>query len=154
MNLDEEYTHYQESITSLNRAWRTACELERATPGNAIWSAAYRMVIVEYCKPFKKSKINKKDCHKLKTPNLSSTDEALHEQLANLRDKVMAHSDIDALDASVSYDKTAKYPVPIIVKNSLNGLPNISKIRILIEHVLDKLYEKEGDYHAQFKKMP
>ncbi|WP_143056968.1 hypothetical protein [Nitrosomonas marina] len=55
MDIDKEYIHYQESITSLNRAWRTACELESTPPGSAIWSAAYRMVLIEYCKPFKNS---------------------------------------------------------------------------------------------------
>ncbi len=136
MDLDEEYTHYQESITSLNRAWRTACELESTNPGNAIWSAAYRMVIVEYCKPFKKSNLKKGVRHNLKTPDLSPNLEALHKELINLRDKVMAHSDIDVLDANVVYDKSAQYPVPMIAKNSLNALPDISNIRGLIEHVL------------------
>lgn len=151
MNLDEEYIHFQESITSLNRAWRTLCELEKSQPGNAIWSAAYRMVVVEYCKPFTKSQVNKNERHKLPLPNIPDDSKLLHDRLLKLRHQVMAHCDLSPLDANVSYDKTDDFPMPLIVKNVLGNFPSITEIKNLVETVLDALYQKESQYELRFK---
>ena len=154
MTSDEEYIHYQESITSLNRAWRTLCELENFRAGNAIWSAAYRMVILEYCKPFTQSQINSSERYKLCLPNIPDKSKLLHEQLLKLRHQVMAHSDLHVLDASVSYDKTANFPVPLIVKNILDSLPGIIEIKDLVETVLDALYQQEAQFELRFQQKP
>lgn len=154
MTLDEEYIHYQESITSLNRAWRTLCELENFKSGNAVWSAAYRMVIVEYCKPFTQSQINSNERHRLPLPNIPDKSKLLHEKLLDLRHQVMAHSDLQALDANVSYDKTANFPIPLIVKNVLDNFPSIIEIKDLVETVLDALYQQEAQYALRFKQRP
>ena len=154
MNLDEEYIHFQESITSLNRAWRTLCDLESHPSGNAIWSAAYRMAVVEYCKPFTKSQINKNERYKLTLPSVSSDLEQLHERLIVLRDKVMAHSDLSVLDAKVYYDKTAQYPVPLIVQNKLDSFPSVAVIKHLVETVLDALYAEEPEYENKYEQKP
>jgi hypothetical protein len=154
MNLDEEYIHFQESITSLNRAWRTLCELEACPPGNAIWSAAYRMVVVEYCKPFTNSQINKSERHKLSLPNIPDASKLLHHQLLNLRHQVMAHSDLNVLDAAVSYDETATFPVPLIVHSVIGNFPSIAEIKSLVEAVLDRLYQQEAKYVLRFKQRP
>lgn len=154
MTLDEEYIHFQESITSLNRAWRTLRELETCPAGNAIWSAAYRMVVVEYCKPFTQSQINSNVRHKLPLPSIPNESKLLHERLLILRNQVMAHSDISVLDANVSYDKTADYPTPLIVKRVLDSLPSITEIKGLVEAVLDALYLQEAQYDSHFKKEP
>lgn len=154
MNLDEEYVHFQESITSLNRAWRTLCELEKSPPGNAIWSAAYRMVIVEYCKPFTISQINESKRHKLSPPSLTDDCKEMHDRLLDLRNQVMAHSDLTVLDANVSYDQTAEFPVPLIVKNVLDNLPSVSEIKNQVEAVLDSLYQQEAQYELRFRQRP
>lgn len=151
MNLDEEYIHFQESITSLNRAWRTLCELEKCEPGNAVWSAAYRMVVVECCKPFTKSQINDKERYKLPFPDVPDESKLQHEKLLMLRHQVMAHSDLSVLDASVSYDKTANFPVPLIAKNVLDGFPSVTEIKKLVEIVLDALYQEEHEYRLRFR---
>lgn len=154
MNIDEEYIHYQESITSLNRSWRTLCELETSKAGNAIWSAAYRMALVEYCKPFKTSYGKNKVKLKLPTPNLDKEELALHEKILDLRDQVLAHSDLSVLDASVSYDKNVSFPVPLIVSNILGELPKVADIRNLVELVLDGLYSKQGKYEQHYAEQP
>jgi hypothetical protein len=142
MRLEEEYIHYQEAITCLNRAWVTICELENTKSGSAIWAAAYRMTLIEYCKPFKKSTgLTKK--HQLTIPNFDSELKLIHEEIINLRDKVLAHSDLTVLDAKVYYGETHK---PIISKNILKSMPAPSNIRKLIEYVLDDLYSKESEY--------
>jgi hypothetical protein len=144
MNLDEEYVHFQESITSLNRAWRTLCELENASSGNAIWSAAFRMAIVEYCKPFTISQVNERERHKLPFPSLKEQSKEFHTRLLELRSQVMAHFDLSILDAEVCYNKSADSPVPLIVKNILGNLPKISEMKAHVESVLDALYEQEA----------
>ncbi|MDP5189226.1 hypothetical protein [Rheinheimera baltica] len=154
MNPDEEYVHFQESITSLNRAWRTLCELEKAPSGNAIWSAAYRMVIVEYCKPFTNSQINESKRHKLPAPSLTDEGKKLHARLLDLRNQVMAHSDLSVLDAKVCYDQTAEFPVPLIVQNVLGNLPIVSEVKNQVEAVLDTLYQQEAQYELRFRQRP
>lgn len=154
MNLDEEYVHYQESITSLNRAWRTLCELESAPAGNAIWSAAYRMAIVEYCKPFTISQINKSERYKLPSPNLTDKFDKFHARLLELRNQVMAHSDLGALDAKVYYDQTAEFPVPLIVQNKMDNFPSVREIKNQVEAVLDALYQQETEYEKRFSQRP
>jgi hypothetical protein len=154
MNLSEEYIHFQESITSLNRAWRTLCELEKCKSGNAIWSAAYRMVVVEYCKPFTDSQINKKERHKLSLPSIPYESKLLHDRLLKLRHQVMAHSDLTVLDENVSYGKLADFPKQLIVKNVLEDFPKIIEIKKLVETVLDDLYQQEARYDLRFKQQP
>jgi hypothetical protein len=66
--MEDRFIHYQESITCLNRAWRTICELEEIEPGSQVWAAAYRMTIIEYCKPFKKSRGKGKNTHDIPLP--------------------------------------------------------------------------------------
>ncbi len=154
MNLDEEYIHFQESITSLNRAWRTLCELERCPPGSAVWSAAYRMAIVEYCKPFTQSQINSSERHRLPNQNIPDTSNLLHDRLLKLRHQVMAHSDLSVLDANVSYDKTADFPIPLIVQNVADNFPSVTEIKDLVETVLDVLYKQEAQYQLRFEQQP
>lgn len=151
MKLDEEYAHFQESLTSLNRAWRTLCELETSPSDNAIWNAAYRMVIVEYSKPFTKSKINKRKVHSLPLPIISGDLEILHNRILSLRHQVMAHADLTVLDVNVSYDKHAAYPTPLVSKTILGGIPSVIEIKELIEVILDELYKQEDQYELRFK---
>ena len=148
--MNEEYVHYQESLTSLNRAWQTICELESIEPKGAIWSAAYRMTLIEYCKPFKNSNANSK---KLKIDGLIFDEEKdkLHKKILYLRDKVLAHSDIDILEAKIYYDKNAVHPIPLISTNIEPNMPKLSEIRKLIEFVLDELYKKQENYNSFFK---
>ncbi|MBR9865871.1 MAG: hypothetical protein GYB18_02015 [Oceanospirillales bacterium] len=154
MNLNEEYVHFQESITSLNRSWRILCELENAPSGNAIWSAAYRMVIVEYCKPFTISQINENERYTLPLPNLPDEAKNFHARLLKLRNQVMAHSDLRVLDAKVFYDQTDEYPVPLIVQNVQGNFPKVSEIRNQVEAVLDALYQQGAQYELRFKERP
>lgn len=150
MIIDTEYIHYQESITSLNRSWRTLCELEASESGNAIWSAAYRMALIEYCKPFKVSYGKNRERLSLATPDLDHDDLALHEKILSLRDQVLAHSDLSVLDASVCYDRNALFPVPLIVSNAFVELPEVTDIKNLVELVLDVLYSKQGEYEQLY----
>lgn len=140
MNTDEKQLHLHESITSLNRAWRTLSELEAIPSDNAVWQAAYRMTIVEYCKPFTASQISPTERYRLPEPNVSCDLKRLHKNLLCLRNQVMAHSDIHRLDAHIFSEPNAKLP-PVIIKNRMDNLPKVCEIKNLIEAVLDDLYK-------------
>lgn len=141
--MEEQFLHYQESITSLNRAWRTVCELEKTDSGSALWAAAYRMAIVEYCKPFKRSHGITQKALKLEVPKLRDELNQVHNLAIELRDKLLAHSDLDSLDPKVYYSSEG---APCIVKNSSPVMPSLNELRALIESVLDHFYEKESEY--------
>jgi hypothetical protein len=148
--MDEIYIHYQESIDSLNQAWRIVCELESVKPNGIIWNAAYRMALIEYCKPFKSSQGIIQKHHKVEIPPFDEEKQKLHENIIQLRDQILAHSDISILNATVSYDKNSEYPFPLVCKNTIPNMPNLLDIRNLIEFVLDELYKKQNIYNKKF----
>ena len=140
--MEDRFIHYQESITCLNRAWRTICELEGIESGSQIWAAAYRMTIIEYCKPFKKSYGKGKNTYSLPLPEFIKEMHDLHKTLISLRDTVLAHSDLGPLDAKIVYREHGA----ILIKNTLPKFPRPADIKEIIEFVLDDLYNKENDY--------
>ncbi|TXI40976.1 MAG: hypothetical protein E6Q59_02830 [Nitrosomonas sp.] len=154
MSKDEEYVHYQESITSLNRAWRTICELENTKSGGAIWSAAYRMALIEYCKPFKKSYGSNNKRHSLCEPALPEPLLQLHKDIINLRDQVLAHSDINILETSIYRSEKNISSLPIIVSKLYRNWPSPTQIRALIEAVLDQLYDSQKHYESYYRQNP
>ncbi len=148
--MDEKFIHYKNSITSLNQSWVILCELEANESESVISWAAYRMALIEYCKPFKSSyDINQKR-QILPAPKLDKEKMALHTKILHLRDKALVHSDHSVLDAKVSYDKSAKFPVPMICLNILDDLPKVSDIRNLVEIVLDELYLEQATYDQYY----
>lgn len=146
--MEEQFIHYQESITSLNRAWRTVCELEKTDSGTAIWAAAYRMALVGYCKPFKRSNGITQKSLRLNVPELSVELNEVHNQVTGLRDKLLAHSDLSSLDPEVYYsaEGTAN-----IIKNCSPAMPSLNELRTLVESVLDYFYKKESEYAPRKK---
>ena len=141
--MEDRFIHYQESITCLNRAWITICELEEIEPGSQVWAAAYRMTIIEYCKPFKKSHGKDKNTYSLPLPEFSQKMQELHETLISLRDTVLAHSDLGPIDAKIVYGYKHE---PLLIKNTLPKFPSPAEIKKIIEFVLDDLYRKKTEY--------
>jgi hypothetical protein len=90
----------------------------------------------------------------LPLPNIPDESKLLHDRLLKLRHEVMAHSDLSALDANVSYDNTAYLSMPLIVKNVFEDFPSITDIKSLVETVLDALYQQEAQYELRFKQRP
>lgn len=141
--MEDRFIHYKESITCLNRAWRTICELGEIEPGSQVWAAAYRMTIIEYCKPFKMSHGKGKDTYSLPLPEFRQKMQELHETLISLRDTVLAHSDLRPIDAKIVYGEEHE---PLLIKNTLPKFPKPDEIKEIVEFVLDDLYGKEADY--------
>ncbi|WP_090634632.1 hypothetical protein [Nitrosomonas marina] len=74
----------------------------------------------------------------------------MHKKIEDLRDQVLAHCDISVLEAEVFYKPEAKFPEPLIIQNKLTDLPNITKIRELIEYVLNEIYQEQERYNQRY----
>jgi len=141
---EEQYVHFFECIESLNSAWRILKDLETVPPG-AIRAAAYRMALVEYAKPYKVSYGEHKkgrNGYLLPAPDLSPEDLSLHAQILNLRDKVLAHSDLTLKEAQVHASRFQGHPVVIVGSDQLPAFPNAAAVIALIERSLDLMYAR------------
>jgi hypothetical protein len=142
---EEEYVHYVECIDSLNRAWWILQELRTTQPKNAITAAAFRLALVEYAKPYKGSdgihrNRKKRNSYILPTPCLSAEDLALHKQILDLRDQVLAHSDLTLKEAVVYLSRYGGQLSVGIASNSPLPLPDIDRVIGLTERTLDIMY--------------
>ena len=148
---DEPFIHFQECLSSLNRAWAVLGELVDSATSPVLRSAAYHMAIVEYAKPFKASFGSGGRKFVLPLPNLSDSDMRLHERLLALRDQTLAHSDLSIKDARVYVSEVGGRPFPLIVSNTSPQLPAPGTVRGLIERLLDALYLQIPAIEQQFK---
>ncbi len=139
---EEHYVHFAECIESLTSAWRILKELESA-PRGVIRAAAYRMALVEYAKPYKRSDGAHKrgrDGYLLPAPPLTSAELTLHNQILDLRDQVLAHSDLTLKDARVHASRVQGHPFVAIGSNQMPSFPDTLAVIGLIERSLDLMY--------------
>ena len=139
---EEHYVHFAECIESLNSAWRILKELDSVAPG-VVRAAAYRMALVEYAKPYKVSFGTHKrgrDGYVLPAPKLPPPDLALHKQILDLRDQVLAHSDLTLKDARVYASRVHGQPLIAIGSSRVSSFPNTAEVIALIERSLDLMY--------------
>ena len=148
---DEAFIHFQECLTDLNSAWRILEELQQAQISPVLWAASYHMALVEYAKPFRKSRGANNRRHVLPTPALDELELQLHDRLLALRDTVLAHSDLTVKDANVYVGEIAGQPLPLIISNTEPVLPSVAVVKIHIERVLDALYAQLPMYEQQYK---
>jgi hypothetical protein len=142
---EEQYVHYVECINSLNQAWFILQELRKAKSKSAIHAAAFRFALVEYAKPYNSSygihkSRKKREAYKLSPPNLLPEDMALHQQILDLRDQVLAHSDLTLKEAVLylgSYGGRLNFG---IASSSIAQFPDIEAVIRLIERTLDVMY--------------
>ena len=142
---EEEYVHYVECIDSLNRAWWILQQLRATEPKNAITAAAFRFALVEYAKPYKGSdgihrNRKKRNSYILPTPSLTAEDLSLHQQILDLRDQVLAHSDLTWKEAVVYLHRYEGQLSASIMSNGRLPLPDIDAAIGLTERTLDMMY--------------
>lgn len=141
MSREEElYTHFQECLASLNRAWSILSELDDNQMPSALASAATQMALIEYAKPFKESGGGQKNRHSLGLPLASEDDHLLHRYLLDQRDSVLAHSP-NTLNGVPHYaGKSGGFQSPLIPAAPIQELPPLAEVKALIERVLDVFY--------------
>jgi hypothetical protein len=96
---DEDFVHYVDCIDSLNRAWSILKELGGFERPSAVQGAAFLFALVEYAKPYTRSD-GYHGRRKLPPPELPES-LALHEQILDLRNQVLAHSDLTVKQAQL-----------------------------------------------------
>jgi hypothetical protein len=136
---EEAYVHYAECINSLNCAWHVLCELRAIDRKTAIHAAAFRFALVEYAKPYTRSDGTFKR-YRLPPPSLPVELLALHQQILDLRDQVLAHSDLTLKEAQVYIASHGDHPLVGVASNSLPTFPDSEAVITLIENTLDKMY--------------
>jgi len=140
---EERYVHFVECIQSLNTAWRILGELTTVEPG-VVRGAAYRMALVEYAKPYKASfGVHSRGArpYVLTPPSqLSSEDLALHARILQLRDQLLAHSDLTLKEAAVYASRVHDKPLVSIAYSYPPSFPDVAEVIGLIERTLDQMY--------------
>ncbi|WP_439136475.1 hypothetical protein [Pseudomaricurvus sp.] len=141
MSREEElYTHFQECLAGLNRAWSILNELETQQLPPSLTAAAVHMALIEYGKPFKESGSGNNKRHSLGLPLASEDDHLLHRYLLDQRDAVLAHS-MSTLEDTAHYEgKDGGYRSPLMSQGAVQSLPPLEDIKSLIERVLDVFY--------------
>jgi hypothetical protein len=141
---DERFVYYQECITSLNSAWQIITTLQEINVTGVIRRAAYHDALIDYAKPFKASRGKEKHSYFTQFPSeFSDSDKILHEQIIDLRDQFLAHSDLSIKDAKVYKGEFGDRVLPLIISNTDPLLPEPDAVRLLIERLLDYLYQNE-----------
>jgi len=141
---EERFVYYQECITSLNSAWQIITMLEETSVSGVVRRAAYHDALIDYAKPFKRSRGKEKHSYLTTFPSqFSDSDTKLHQQIIDLRDQFLAHSDLSIKDATVYRGKIGDRVLPLIISNTDPQLPEPDAVRQLIERLLDYLYQNE-----------
>ena len=155
MNVEHErYIFFQECITSLNIAWSIVDALDISKNHKTVALAAYRMAFIEYAKPYRKSRGIHVKNHTLPLPDISKEDKILHDRIIDLRDTVLAHSDIAIKDAKLYLGNVEGRPLPLMASNTAPVLPSLTEFRGLIERSLDQLYKDLPNLEGRLSEVP
>lgn len=149
-NLEERYIHFANCIDSLNQAWRILKKI-RDGKDNPLRGFAFQFALIEYSKPYKASYGIKIKHHKLSEAFVPEDHLELHKRIILARDKILAHLDLNIIDAKVYVQSTEHGRNILRSQNIIDGtveMKNIDNIIILIEGTLDTIYkevQKLGD---------
>ena len=141
----EEYAHLLTCIDNLNEARQILLNIKKSSD-NPLVNPAFQFALIEYSKPYKKSRGEVKPNHKLKNEHVPPQYLDLHHKIINARDQIHAHSDLTVDDAKVyvfntNYGKRVGISKNIIYDTEM--LEKIDAIIDLIEQSLDSMHEKE-----------
>ena len=139
---EEDLIHLEQCINDLNSAWTILDIINKVDANPVLRSAAYRMAIIEYAKPFKNSRGITRYKLLLDPPPLSSEENLLHEQLIGLRDQFLAHSDLSIKGPQLHTHSYNGRRYHQISTNTEPGFPDPQSFKALVERVLDGLYAR------------
>ena len=155
---EEKYIHLVNSIDSLNTTWRILKKI-KDEKRNPLAGFAFQFALIEYSKPYKDSNSAFLDSkgrpvrtYRLKTEYIPQSHLSLHKRILSIRDKMLAHLDLDVRDARVYVQSTERGRNIIRSQNNIDGteeMKNIDEIIKLIEGTLDAMQEeakKLGDH--------
>lgn len=141
----DKYIHYLESMKSLNGSWRVLKKLQTIEDQTEVWMAAYRMCLIDYCKPFKKSNgANGKLI--LEVPELPQNLQDVHDYVIKVRDKILAHSDLEPLNVKIINREYSENKYPPIICTDIPNFPVIELMLELVEAVIIRLTKLEKEF--------
>ena len=140
---DEDFVHYVDCIDSLNRAWSILRDLGGMERPSALEAAAFRFALIEYTKPYTRSD-GTHGRRKLPPPNLPEL-LPLHQHLLDLRDQVLAHSDLTVKEAQLHLHSFGGKPYYIVSSSFAEALPSREVVLTLIERTLDQMYVERDE---------
>ncbi len=130
----------------------SALDTLRAIRSNGIHhqlaGAAFRFAVVEYVASYKNSNGKSgKDGHKLPNSFVPPNFMDLHKRLLRSRDQVLAHTDLDILDAQLSLNVVDGQRLVTTNLKGINGLeelPNIDEFILLIDGTVKNMLPKRN----------
>jgi len=140
----EEYVHLLTCIDNLNEARQILLNIKKSSD-NPLVNPAFQFALIEYSKPYKKSRGEVKPNHKLENEHVPPQYLDLHGKIINARDQIHAHSDLTVDDAKVYVFNTNEGKRVGISKNIIYDTEMLEKIDAiidLIEQSLDSMHEK------------
>ncbi len=147
---EEHYVHFVSCIQNLNEAWGILQDIKQ-NKGNRLVGPAFQFALIEYSKPYKKSRGHVKRDHKFENEHVPPQYLELHGEIINARDQIHAHSDLTVADANV-YVANTKYGKHVGVGRNIlydtEKLSRIDDIIDLIERSLDSMYVKVKQLEA------
>jgi len=141
----EEYIHFDSSMDDLNRAWSILNEIKQQT-GNRLVAAAFQFAIIEYAKPYLKSKGQLRSDYKMESDCIPSEHLELHKRLLDARNTIIAHSDLTVREPELHVVDMPSERFVGVVQKVIYGseeISNIDAIIHLIEDTLKCMYEKD-----------
>jgi hypothetical protein len=143
---EEDFVHYVDCIDSLNRAWSILQELGTIERPSPIRGAAFLFALIEYSKPYTRSD-GVHGRRRLPPPDLPEL-LALHQQILDLRNQVLTHSDLTMKEARLHLHSFNGKPYYIVASNLAPSFPSVEAVITLIERTLEQMYVKR-DEHLQ-----
>lgn len=156
---DEDYAHLIFSINNLNDAHKILLDIKNEmvkSEKNSLIVPAFKFALIEYAKPYKKSRSTvKKKGYVLDEKYIPDDCRVLHKRIIYSRDKINAHTDLTVREPIVYKGGSKSDPIIGIISNVVDGakeLPNIDEIITLIKRTLDKMRDEIKRREKEFKR--
>src|SRR6266545_4571025 len=142
MTQEEEYErfiHFKACIQTINCAWRILQEIKNREGGSCspiLVGAAFQFALIEYAKPFLKSRGEEVRNHQLDERFTPPQHLELHKRIVNARNQIHSHSDLTVMDAKLYVNDSPSGRIVLASQNIIHGteeLPNLDVIIELIE---------------------
>jgi hypothetical protein len=133
---NEIYIHFVTCIQNLNGAWIILQQIQerKADSGSPVLiAAAFRFALMEYARPYLKSKGTEIRNHLLNERFIPLQHAALHRRLVSARNQIHAHSDLTVLDAKLYVEKAQNERLALASQNIIHGTEEFSNLEVLVE---------------------
>jgi hypothetical protein len=152
---NEIYIHFVICIQNLNGAWVILQQIKegKGESGSPVLvAAAFRFALIEYAKPYLRSRGTEVRNHLLNERFIPSQHIALHRRLVSARNQIHAHSDLTVLDAKLYVEKAQNEKIVLASQNIIHGTEELSNLEViveLIEQTLANMYLERNRLEQQ-----